>query len=89
MAVQTRIRELNLVHGQTEVEPADRPRFAARRKKIADTIASMDSGDPTQFTDLGKPRVSVVNRLAGLTDISSAEIAEVLRQMKAIEAAAT
>lgn len=75
-AAQARIAELN-GHAETlSTEPEDRQRFIERRDKIKAAIAEMDDTDPVQYTDTGRPRVSVVAAKSGIEDVTAAEIAE-------------
>lgn len=68
--------------GRVQASPEDRARFRERHAKIADAIAQMDPLDNTHYTDLGRPRVTIVRRLTELDDVTAEEIAEVVRQTK-------
>jgi len=88
IACQYRIEELKSSRGNTSIASKDRARFNERQATIAAAIAEMDVDNRDHYTDMKRPRVSKVNEIAGLTDISSAEIVEVVRRMKITQEAA-
>ena len=80
-ALAGRIAEL-VDMGKVPASPEERVRFRDRFEKIAAAVAQMDPLENSHFTDLGRPRVAVVRRLAELDDVTAEEIAEVVRQTK-------
>lgn len=68
--VQAKVEEL-LAQIKTGLKPVS---GADRTKTIADAVAKLDDKNADHWTQAGLPAVTVVNELAGLTDVTREEI---------------